>query len=212
MTVARRLWIALGLNFVLLVGVAGFQLRTTEQALGTAHDLADISTRLVLVQTRLGEHMTLLDASAAKFAVTGDRGYLAQLERLCAEFSAELAQIRALAASPGELAALAALEHDWTQFRKVVNALAVPGGQPLTATQSAPALAVLRQSLQQLAAATGGLGVASRDATRERIAAAEEEGARAERASRGSPRSPHCCLPRSRSRHCGSRSRVRCTI
>ncbi len=181
MTVARRLWIALGLNFVLLVGVAGFQLRTTEQALGTAHDLADVSTRLVLVQTRLGEHMTLLDASAAKFAVTGDRGYLAELERLCAEFSAELAQIRALAASPGEVAALISLEHEWTKFRRVVNGLAAAGGAPLNAAQSASALAALRQSLERLSARTGRLGVASRDATRARIAAAEDEGARAER-------------------------------
>ena len=176
MTVARRLRISLGLNFALLLAVVAFHLRTVEHAVSTAQSLADVSTRLMLAQARQGQTIALLDASAAKFEVTHDRGYLARFEQLRGQFAAELARAEALPVGPAERAALSALERAWTRVGKEADAFT---GRHGLAQPPAAALAELRGSLDALRASADVVGVASREAMREHIAEAEADGDRA---------------------------------
>lgn len=184
MTVARRLRIALGLNFALLLTVVAFHLRTIRHTVSTAEALSDISMRLMLVQARQGETIALLDASAAKFEVTRDRGYLVRFEQLRARFSAELSQAEALPVSPAERAALLALGHAWTEVRRNADsfmaaapASRVPSRVPSHVPSRSPA--ALRRSLDALRVRAVAVGVASRDAMRQHLAAAEADGDRA---------------------------------
>jgi two-component system sensor histidine kinase GlrK len=175
-TVARRLRIALGLNFALLLGVVAFHLRTIEHAVSTAQALSDVSTRLMLAQSRQGETIAQLDASAAKFEVTHDRGYLARFEQLRAEFAGELSRAETLPVGRAERAALSALERAWTQVGKAADAFAP---HDAAAPAQMAALPGLRESLAALRASAEVVGVASHEAMRQHIAEAEADGDRA---------------------------------
>ncbi|MGH7654797.1 MAG: sensor histidine kinase [Gemmatimonadaceae bacterium] len=176
MSVARRLRIALGLNFVLLLGVVGFHLRTIGHAVSTAQALSDVSTRLMLAQARQGETIALLDASAAKFGVTHDRGYLARFEQLRAEFAAELTQAEALPVGSAERSALTALKRAWNDVVRDADAFSAA-----ERTRAAPAAALsqLRDALAAVRVRASVVGVASREAMREHIADEEADGDRA---------------------------------
>ncbi|MFI5232223.1 MAG: ATP-binding protein [Gemmatimonadales bacterium] len=176
MSVARRLRIALGLNFVLLLGVVAFHLRTIGHAVSTAQALSDVSTRLMLAQARQGETIALLDASAAKFGVTHDRGYLAKFEQLRTEFTSELTQAEALPVGHAERSALTALRRAWTEVVHDADAFSAAAG---TSAAPAAALPQLRDALAALRVHAGVVAVASREAMREHIAEAEADGDRA---------------------------------
>ena len=175
MTVARRLRIALGLNFALLLAVVAFHLRTIEHAVAAAQSLAGVSTRLMLAQSRQAETIALLDASAAKFDITHDRGYLARFGQLRAEFAAQLASARALPVSGAERAALASLQAAWARVETDADAFAARG----RLAPPSGALAKLRTSLEALHGRADVVGVASREAMREHIADADADGDRA---------------------------------
>ncbi|HXD22558.1 MAG TPA: hypothetical protein VN613_04310, partial [Gemmatimonadaceae bacterium] len=166
MTVARRLRIALGLNFTVLLAVVAFHLRTIEHAVGAAQSLGGVSARLMLAQGRQAGTIALLDASAAKFEITHDRGYLARFEQLRAEFSAELKKAQALPVGRAERAALASLQSAWARVEADADAFAAHGrrGPP------PGALVELQSSLDQLRGRADVVGVASREAMREQIA------------------------------------------
>jgi two-component system sensor histidine kinase GlrK len=138
--------------------------------------LSDVSTRLVRSQARRSEAIALLDATAAKFAVTHDAGYLRKIAQLRADFSRELRQAAALALSHDERAALAALNEAWAEFGRVADGFVATEG-PVTATPAA--LASFRNALVNLRARADLDGIASREAMRQRVAAAESEGDRA---------------------------------
>ena len=177
MSVARRLGIALGLNFVLLLGVVAFHLHTIGQAVSTAQALSDVSTRLMLAQARQGETIALLDASAAKFGVTHDRGYLTKFEQLRAEFASELMRAEALPVGSGERVALTALRRAWT--RVVQDANGFSAAARTAAPPTSAALSELRDALAALRVHAGVVAVASREAMREHIADEEADGDRA---------------------------------
>lgn len=176
MTVARRLRIALGLNFAILLAVVAFHLRTIEHAVSTAQALSDVSTRLMLAQARQAETIALLDASAAKFEVTHDRGYLVRFQQLRAEFAGELSRAETLPVGRAEGAALSALERAWTRVGKAADAFAAHDA--VRPAQMA-ALPELRESLAALRASAEFVGVASHEVMRQRIAEAEADGDRA---------------------------------
>jgi len=171
-TVARRLRIALGLNFTVLLAVVAFHLRTIEHAVGAAQSLGGVSARLMLAQGRQAGTIALLDASAAKFEITHDRGYLARFEQLRAEFSAELKKAQALPVGRAERAALASLQSAWARVEADADAFAAHGrrGPP------PGALVELQSSLDQLRGRADVVGVASREAMREQIADADADG------------------------------------
>lgn len=176
MTVAGRLRIALGLNFAILLAVVAFHLRTIEHAVSTAQALSDVSTRLMLAQARQAETIALLDASAAKFEVTRDRGYLVRFQQLRAEFAGELSQAEALPVGRAESAALSALERAWTRVAKSADAFAAHDDARPAQMAALPAL---RESLAALRASAEFVGVASHEAMRQHIAEAEADGDRA---------------------------------
>jgi signal transduction histidine kinase len=175
-TVARRLRIALGLNFALLLGVVAFHLRTIEHTVSTVQALSDVSMQLMLAQARQGETIALLDASAAKFEITHDRGYLARFEQLRVEFAAELSRAETLPVGGAERSALSSLERAWTRVGRAADAFAPHDGARRTEVAVLPGL---RESLDALRASAEVVGVASHEAMRRHIAEAEADGDRA---------------------------------
>jgi signal transduction histidine kinase len=175
-TLARRLRIALGLNFALLLGVVAFHLHTIDHAVSTAQALSDVSTRLMLAQARQAETIALLDASAAKYEVTHDRGYLVRFEQLRSEFSGELSQAETLPVGRAERTALSALERAWGRVGKAANAFAA---RDAAGPVRMAALPGLRESLAALRASVGVVGVASHEAMRQHVAEAQADGDRA---------------------------------
>ena len=120
MTVARRLGVALALHLTLLVGLLVYHVRTIQRTVSTAHDLSDISARLILVSSTQRIRLAQLDETVAKFAITRDAGYLEKFAQLRLAFSVDQEQVLALPVSPAEGLALVALDREW----RAVNAAA----------------------------------------------------------------------------------------
>lgn len=124
MTVRRRLLIALALHIALLAGLLIYHVRTIHTAVATAHELSDVSARLVLVSARQEVRLGQIEENAAKLAVTRDRGYLTKFLELRTQFDTELEQVRLLQLSEGERIALDALDEDWSVLRIATSGIA----------------------------------------------------------------------------------------
>jgi signal transduction histidine kinase len=123
-TVARKLTLALGLHLLLLTGLLVHHVRTIRGAVGAAHELSDLSARVVLVSSRQSTRLTQLEENAAKYAVTRDLGYRDKFSQLMTDFAVDLEQLDALELAGGERGALAALVADWQLVRPVGAAFA----------------------------------------------------------------------------------------
>ncbi len=181
MTVARRLWIALGLNLALLSVVVAYHVRTIQRAVTTAHELSEVSARLVLAQARQSERVSMIDETAAKFAVTRDRGYLVKFAQLRDEFTAELADAAALPLNAEERGALTALHAAWDDVQPAADTFVASDGP--AAVQLGPVLDELRRYLDPLREQTDAVGAVSQATMGLRLAGAADESARATRIS-----------------------------
>lgn len=164
MTVARKLTLALGLHLVLLTALLVYHVQTIRGAVSAAHELSDLSARVVLVSSRQGTRLTQLDENAAKFVVTRDAGYRDKFSQLMTEFAVDLEQLGALDLAGGEQTALDALVADWQRIR--------PTGAAFTAAANVTSAELDRvhEGLGTLHAGLERLSEASRAAMRERLA------------------------------------------
>ncbi|BAH39233.1 MAG TPA: HAMP domain-containing protein [Gemmatimonas aurantiaca] len=180
MTVARRLWVVLGVNVALLGAVELYHLRALHRVVRTTERLTDVSTRVVLAQARQNERIVSLDESLAKYAVTRDRGYLTKSATVRAEFSQELDNLLALPVNGMERQALRDVAHAWQQVNDIAArpALQAPGRS--AAAQNAMDL---QRALDSLRLAGEALGDASQRAMREGAFASRAVADTAERVS-----------------------------
>ncbi len=163
MTVARQLAIALALHLTLLAGLLVYHVRTIDRAVTTAHELSDISARLILASSAQGTRLAQLDETVAKYAVTRDAGYLAKFAQLREEFGVDLDQVLALSVSAPEGAALDALAREWRGFTAEAAGLG--------RTTPTRALTPLRARFETLRARLDAVNDASRATMRTRLAA-----------------------------------------
>jgi signal transduction histidine kinase len=170
MTVARRLGLALGLHFLLLLALLTFHLRTIRHAVTTAHELSEVSANLVISASRQLARVARLEESAAKFAVTRDEGYLFQFDTVRAQFSAEMEQWATLPAGEDEARAIEAalgtweairLEPpatgDWTSMRSPLAAVSVTAQHTMRARLALAADEAARATRLSWLAAAGAL-------------------------------------------------------
>ncbi|HEY0931294.1 MAG TPA: HAMP domain-containing sensor histidine kinase [Gemmatimonas sp.] len=180
MTVARRLWLVLGLNVLLLGAVELYHLRALHRVVRTTERLTEVSTRVVLAQARQNERIATLDETLAKYAVTRDRGYLAKSTSLREEFSAELTALLALPVNDGERDAMSRVATAWDRVNEVADRQDRPAAR---ASAQAAALAEMRQALDTLRASVDALGDAAQTAMRDGAATARVSADNAERVS-----------------------------
>lgn len=180
MTVRRRLGIALGLHAVLLAVLLWHHVGTIRAAVTTAHDLSDVSARLVMLAARQGTRLAQLDENAAKYAVTRDAGYLAKFAELRTGFTVDLEQALALATTEAEGAPLRALAASWEDARAVADGMGDwrRGGPAVSA-----ALETLRIRFEAMREALDASSEASQATMRARLAASSAAADRAERLS-----------------------------
>ena len=164
MTVARRLWLVLGLNVTLLGAVELCHLRALHRVVRTTEPLTDVSTRVVLAQARQNERIVSLDESLAKYAVTRDRGYLTKSASVRAEFSLELNNLLALPVNGMERHGLRDVARAWEQ---VTNIAARPVQQGTRRSTAAQNTMDLQRALDTLRSAGEALGDAPQRAMRE---------------------------------------------
>jgi signal transduction histidine kinase len=164
MTVARRLWLVLGLNVALLGAVELYHLRALHRVVRTTERLTEVSTRVVLAQARQNERIVSLDETLAKYAVTRDRGYLEKSATVRAEFSHELASLLALPVNGTERQALTEVADAWTRVNTMAEGSTVrrPG-----ASTAAGSTMAFRQALDTLRLAVETLGDAAQSAMRD---------------------------------------------
>jgi signal transduction histidine kinase len=170
-TVARRLGVALAAHLALLVLLLVYHVRTIHRAVTTAHELSDVSARVVLSTARQRALVQQMDESAAKYSVTRDPRYAAKHSALRASAHTEGASLAALAVTGPVAGARDALLGAWT-------ALA-----PLPAVPRASAVEAHRADLATVHDALVALGAAAESAMRSQLADASAEAARAERVS-----------------------------
>ena len=175
MTVAQRLWIALGVNFAVLVAVVVFHVRAIDRAVSTAHELSEVSARLVLSQARQGSRLALLEETAAKYVVTRDPGYLDKFTQLHEEFAAELADELALPLHAAERGALQRLDSAWVQAGETAAAMSD------ARSGEVGRLAGWQPSFATLCELSDSVATASQATMRERLARSADESRRAER-------------------------------
>lgn len=173
MTVARRLGLALGLHFLLLLGLLVFHLRTIRHAVTTAHELSEVSANLVISASRQLARVARLEESAAKYAVTRDAGYLFQFDTVRTQLTAELEQWAALPASDEEARAIAvtlaaweplrfapATDGDWGAMRTPLAAVSIGAQQAMRARLALAADDAARATRLSWLAAAGALVLA----------------------------------------------------
>jgi signal transduction histidine kinase len=181
-SVARQLWLALGLNALLLLLVVAEHVRTIERAVATAHELSEVSAQVLLAQVEQGTRLALLEETVAKYAVTRDAGYLAKLDELRDEVTASLSSLDRMPLASTEQAALLTLSSSWEALQ-----LAGIVSPPPTAGRGADSLAThLSGLLPQVGAMrehADDLARAAQHTMRERLASASLESAQAVRLS-----------------------------
>jgi len=163
-TVARKLTLALGLHLLLLTVLLVHHVRTIRGAVSAAHELSDLSARVVLVSSRQSTRLTQLEENAAKYAVTRDAGYRDKFSQLMTDFAVDLEQLDALELAGGERASLAALVSEWQKVRPIGAAFAA------SRTVSSADLERVHLGVGALHAGLERLADASRVAMRDRLA------------------------------------------
>lgn len=182
MSVARQLWLALGLNALLLLLVVAEHVRTIERAVATAHELSEVSAQVLLAQVEQGTRLALLEETVAKYAITRDAGYLAKLGELRDEVTESLALLSRLSLDASEQNALRTLASSW-------DALQDAGivASPPTTQRGADSLATYLSSLLPQVGAmredADALARAAQQTMRERLASASRESEQAVRLS-----------------------------
>lgn len=167
MTVARRLWVVLGCNALLLGAVELYHLRALHRVVRTTEQLTDVSARVVLSQARQSERVASLDETLAKYVITRDRGYLDKSTTLRIEFAEELARMHTLPMHADERRALADVERAWTHVDE--TAARYERGTPRATMNGSPG--ALRAAFDTLRVAIDALGDASQATMRGGLAA-----------------------------------------
>jgi signal transduction histidine kinase len=174
MSVARRLWLALGLNAALLLVVVVEHVHTINQAVSTAHELSEVSAQIVLAQAELGARLSLLEETAEKFAITRDAGYLDKLLEVRAEIGERIVALPSGTLSAPEREALASLVAAWAalpfaSLGPVANPRPRSSGARGTIGAS-PDLTPLLLGLAETREYSGALARAAQASMRERLA------------------------------------------
>jgi signal transduction histidine kinase len=178
---ATRLAFAFALHIALLGVLLVYHVGTSRQAVTTAHELSEVSTR---IQAGAGEQLARLaqlDENAAKFKVTRDVGYRAKFDELSADFEADLAALAELPLGGAERAALAGLREEWHAFAPVGAALQELVDAP--ALDAEGALLEVHARLDAVRTHTIALGEAADGAMIERLQVAALRAREAERIS-----------------------------
>jgi two-component system sensor histidine kinase GlrK len=178
-SVARQLWLALGLNAALLLVVVVEHARTIEQAVTTAHELSEVSAQIVLSQAELAARLSLLEETAEKYAVTRDTGYLLKLAEVSEDVRERLDALPRGAFAEREAIAFDSLRAVWSALRVpgVEASLARPRRPGATIT---PELTVLLAGLADTRARSDELAHAAQATMRERLATSSRASERAQ--------------------------------
>lgn len=177
MTIRGRLALVLAVNALLAAALVAVHARTANRSNRLARELADVSAQLVLSSAQLAMRAQQLDESLAKYAITRDAGYRERAADLRAAIGVELEQLSALGLRGDEAVALAAVSRLWLDARAASSAVAAQG-------RASPAgLEAAQRALETFALAVTDLGNRARTVMRDRVAAASDAAARAQRLS-----------------------------
>ncbi|MBX6363759.1 MAG: HAMP domain-containing histidine kinase [Gemmatimonadetes bacterium] len=184
MRVAVKLSSAFGLLVLLLVVVIAYEVRTTQRAVSTAHELSGLSARLELDAARQLDALERLEETASKFQVTRDAGYREAFARAAAEFGQAVAATPPRRLTDREALELARLRRLWSEFPDSAARFedAVVRGDR---DRAADELRGVLDAVAALRAQSRKLGDASRAAIRRRLDLAAAAAREAERVSFG---------------------------
>src|SRR5690606_38601245 len=177
MKVATKLSAAFCLIIAVLAGLLVYHVRANRAAVSASFELAEISSRTSIANTRQIAALNQLEEAAEKYWVTRDAGYLELFRQAYSEFETVLDGLIAGATTPREREELEALRTRWEEFGPTARSI---GSDVLLSDPPAIAFAT---SLSELREQTRAVTDALQAAMSQRLAASVAASRRAEHVS-----------------------------